>query len=206
MISPFLHDDKVDVYVVSDKVQPFAGTIHMRLIDFSGNVLQDQAKDVQIPAQSSAIYFSMDKAALAAKGDPHKSFVVFDLDMAGKRVSRNLVFLDVTHNLQLPASPKIETSIDKTGADYTITLKTSQLARSVYLSFGDLDVQSSDNYFDLLPGEPVTLRVKASATPEQLRLRQRRWSEWPGRESEGSRNRRQRWQPGISCRRRRGSR
>jgi beta-mannosidase len=27
------------------------------------------------------------------------------------------------------------------------------LARSVYLSFGNLDVQVSDNYFNLLPGE-----------------------------------------------------
>jgi beta-mannosidase len=169
LISPFLHDDKIDVYIVSDKLQPLAGKIHMRLLDFSGNVLQDQTKDVQIPAQSSAIYFSVDKAALAAKGDPHKSFLVFDLDVAGERVSRNLEFLDVTHNLQLPIAPKIETTVDKTGDHYTIILKTSQLARSVYLSFGDLDVQSSDNYFDLLPGEPVTARVKSPAAVEQLK-------------------------------------
>jgi beta-mannosidase len=169
LISPFLHDDKVDVYVVSDKLQPLTGTIHMRLLDFSGNTLLDQTKDFQIPAQSSAIYFSVEKAALSAKGDPRKSFLVFDLDVAGKRVSRNLVLLDVTHNLQLPASPKIETALNKTDEDYVITLKASQLARSVYLSFGDLDVQTSDNYFDLLPAEPVTLRIKSSATPEQLR-------------------------------------
>jgi beta-mannosidase len=169
LISPFLHDDKVDVYVVSDKLQPLSATIHLKLLDFSGNSLLEQIKEVQVPAQSSAIYFTVDKAALAAKGDPHRSFAVFDLEVGGKRVSRNLIFLNVTHDLDLPVAPKIETTINKTGDDYSATLKSSQLARSVYLSFGDLDVQSSDNYFDLLPGETVTLHLKSSAAPDQIK-------------------------------------
>ncbi|MGA7400936.1 MAG: glycoside hydrolase family 2 protein [Candidatus Sulfotelmatobacter sp.] len=169
LISPFLHDDKVDVYVVSDKLQPLSGTIHMRLLDFSGNSLLDQTKDVQVPAQSNAIYFTVDKASLVEKGDLHGSFLVFDFEVAGKRVSRNLIFFHVTHDLELPVAPKIETSLNKTGEDYTVTVQSPKLARSVYLSFGDLDVQSSDNYFDLLPAEPVTLHLKSSATLEQIK-------------------------------------
>jgi len=42
------------------------------------------------------------------------------------------------------------------------------LARNVYLSLGDLDVQVSDNYFDLFPGEPVTITLKTSNTLDQL--------------------------------------
>ncbi len=169
LISPFLHDDKVDVYVVSDKLQPLSGTIHMRLLDFSGNSLLDQTKDVQVPAQSNAIYFTVDKASLVEKGDLHGSFLVFDFEVAGNRVSRNLIFFHVTHDLELPVAPKIETSLNKTGEDYTVTVQSPKLARSVYLSFGDLDVQSSDNYFDLLPAEPVTLHLKSSATLEQIK-------------------------------------
>ncbi len=169
LISPFLHDDKVDVYVVSDKLQPLSGTIHMRLLDFSGNVLLEQTKEVQLAAQSSAISFTIDKAALAAKGDPRRSFLVFDLEVGGKRVSRNLIFLDVTHNLELPIAPRVETTLNKTGEDYAVTLQSSKLARNVYLSFGDLDIQTSDNYFDLLPAETVTIRLKSSATLDQLK-------------------------------------
>ncbi len=168
LISPFLHDNKVDVYVVSDKLQPLSGTIHTRLLDFSGNSLLDQTKDVQIPAQSSAIYFAVDTASLAAKADPHKSFLVFDLEVAGKRISRNLVFFDVTHDLDLPVAPKIESTVAQDGKDYVVTLKSAQLARNVYISFGDLDVRTSDNYFDLLPGEPVTVRLTSAANLQQL--------------------------------------
>jgi beta-mannosidase len=169
LISPFLHDDKVDVYAVSDKLQPLSGTIHMRLLDFSGNSLLEQTKDVQVPAQSNAIYFTVDTGALAAKGDPHRSFLVFDLEVNGKRVSRNLIFFDVTHNLELPVAPKIETTINQNEAGYTVTLQATKLARNVYLSFGNLDANISDNYFDLLPGEPVTLRVTSAAALEELK-------------------------------------
>ncbi len=169
LISPFLHDDKVDVYVVSDKLQPFSGTIHTRLLDFSGNTLLDQTKDIQIPAQSSAIYLAFDKAELAAKGDPRRSFLAFDLEVAGKKVSRNLIFFDAMHSLDLPVMPKIEAALNKAGADYTITLQSSKLARGVNISFGDIDVETSDNYFDLLPGEPATVTVKSAATIDQLK-------------------------------------
>jgi beta-mannosidase len=169
LISPFLHDDKVDVYVVSDKLQPLSGTIHMRLLDFSGNVLLDQNKEVQIAPQSNAIYFTVDKAAMAAKGDLRKSFLVFDLAASGKQVSRNLIFFNVTHDLELPVAPKVETNLSQSGADYTVTLQSAKLARGVYVSFSDLDAQSSDNYFDLLPGESTTITVKSAATLEQLK-------------------------------------
>jgi len=168
LISPFLHDDKVDVYVVSDKLQPLSGMIRMRLLDFSGNVLLEQSKEVQIPAQSSAIYFTVDKTTWTAKGDPRRSFLVFDLAVDKKNVSRNLVFFDVTHNLELPA-PDIETAVSESGGEYTVTLKSPKLARNVYLSFGNLDVEVSDNYFDILPGEPATVRIKTSATLEVLK-------------------------------------
>ena len=169
LISPFLHDDKVDVYVVSDRLQPLTGTIHMRLMDFSGNVLLEQTKEAQVPAQSNAIYFTVDKAAMAAKGDLHRSFLVFDLEVGGKRVSRNLIFFDATHDLDLPVAPKIESSFSQSSDGVTVTLQSPKLARSVFVSFGDLDVQTSDNYFDLLPGEPITVRLTSKATAEPIK-------------------------------------
>jgi beta-mannosidase len=169
LISPFLHEDKIDVYVVSDKLQPLSGTVHTRLLDFSGKAVLDERKDIQIPAQSSAIYFTLNKADLSAKADLERSFLVFDLEVNGKKKSRNLIFFDVTHNLDLPVAPKIEATLNKTGADYTLTLQSPQLARGVYVSFGDLDVENSDNYFDLLPGESATITLKSSATLDQLK-------------------------------------
>jgi beta-mannosidase len=171
IVSPFRHDGKVDVYVVSDKLQALNGTIHTRLLDFSGKVLSEKTQDVQIPAQSSAIYFTVDQKELLANADPTKSFLVFDLTVGGQQVSRNLIFFDTMHNLDLPKPVKIETSLDKSNGGYAVTLRSPALARSVFVSFGDLDVKTEDNYFDLLPGEAVTVKLKtpAAVTLDQLK-------------------------------------
>ena len=164
IVSPFAHDGKVDVYVVSDKLQPLSGQIHTRLLDFSGKVLMEKTQDAQVPAQSSAVYFTLDEKELLANADPKKSFLVFDLAVGGQNVSRNLIFFDTMHNLDLPTPAHIETTLGSSNGTYAVTLRSSALARSVYLSFGDLDVQTADNYFDLLPGETVTVKLKTPST------------------------------------------
>jgi beta-mannosidase len=171
LISPYEHDGKVEVYVVSDKLESLTGKVHARLMDFMGNVLWEKTQEVQLPAASSAIYSTLDEKELfadSAKTDRRKDFLILDLEVAGKNVSRNSVFFDVTHNLELPVSPKIESRLSKTADGYVLTLQARQLARDVQISFGDLDAQVSDNYFDLLPGEEVTVTVKSGASLEQV--------------------------------------
>jgi beta-mannosidase len=168
LVSPYAHDDKVDVYVVSDRLQSISGTIRVRLLDFSGKTFLDEPHPVDIPAQSSAIYLSLDQKTLAAKATPRRSFLVVDLEMGGKRLSRNLVFFDHMRNLALPVVPRIDVKLYKKGEAYSLTLRTPGLARNVYVSFADLDVAVSDNYFDLLPGEPVTVDLTTSSSLQQL--------------------------------------
>ena len=164
IVSPFAHDGKVDVYVVSDKLQPLSGQVRTRLLDFSGKLLSEKTQDVQVPAQSSAVYFTLDEKELLANADPKKRFLVFDLAVGGVQLSRNLIFFDTMHNVDLPTSVHIDTSLEDLNGVYTVTLRSPVLARGVYLSFGDLDVQTLDNYFDLLPGEPVTVKLKTSSS------------------------------------------
>jgi beta-mannosidase len=168
LISPFAHDGVVEVYIVSDKLHATTGQVRMRLLDFDGKVLLDKMQDVQIPAQSSAVYVSANEKDTLGSASPDRSFMVFDLMAGGKTVSRNEVFFDRMRNLQLPLKPAIQSTVTAAGSDYLLTLRSPVLARNVYLSFGDIDATPSDNYFDLLPGEEMTIRLKSSATLAQL--------------------------------------
>jgi beta-mannosidase len=171
IVSPFEHDGKIDVYVVADSLTPQTGTIRTRLLDFSGKVLSDKSSDVQIGAQSSSVAFTLDKKDLlvAANADPAKTFLVFDLSVGGKAVSRNTQFFGVMHDLDLPIAPKVGAAIAKTAEGYAVTLQSPVLARSAYVSFGDHDATFSDNYVDVLPGEPVTITVKSPASLDELK-------------------------------------
>ena len=169
LISPFAHDGAVDVYIVSDKLQATAGQVRTQLLDFDGKTLLDKTQDVQVPAQSSAVYLSLNEREVLGAADPDRTFMVFDLSVDGQIVSHNEVFFDRMRNLELPLKPAIQSTIGSNGSTYTITLRSPVFARNVYLSFGDLDVKLSDNYFDLLPSEEVVIQANSSATLDQLK-------------------------------------
>ena len=68
-----------------------------------------------------------------------------------------------------PVSPRIETTVSGSGQSYQVTLCSTELARNVYVSVGNLEARFSDNYFDLLPGEPVTITIKSEGTLVQIK-------------------------------------
>jgi beta-mannosidase len=168
LISPFAHDGVIDVYVVSDKIQPTNAQIRTRLLDFDGKVLMDKTQDVQVPAQSSAVYFSVSEKDALGYANVDRTVMVLDLLVDGKTASRNELFFDRMRNLQLSLKPTIQSNITGSANDYTLRLRSPVLARDVYVSFGDLDVTPSDNYFDLLPGEEVIVHLKSAAALAQL--------------------------------------
>ncbi len=168
LVSPFAHDGVIDVYVVSDRLKAVSGQVRTRLLDFKGKVLFEKTEDVQVPAQSSAVYLNLKQNELLGDADPERVVLAIEFKVAGETVSRNELFFDRMRNLALPLKPAIQFNVGRSGSDYTITLRTPVLARNVYLSFGDLDVVLGDNYFDLLPREEITLLLKTAATLEQL--------------------------------------
>jgi beta-mannosidase len=137
-------------------------------MDFSGKVFDTQQGDATLPPLSSTRVAEFTDAQLLAGVDPRTRFAVFEWLDGDKPVSRQLVFFDDAKHLRLP-SPPLRTQLAPSTDGYTLTLSSDALVRDVWVSFGKLDVDVSDNAFDLLPGESVTLTVHAKADLEALR-------------------------------------
>jgi beta-mannosidase len=170
LVSPHQENGGLAVYVVSDKTTPVAGDLRLRVITFDGKVLIDKKESVQVAPLSSKIYLQLPiEESLIAKGvDPTKVAVATELTVAGTLISSNLVYLAPTVEIHLPPAP-LKTELAKNGDSYRLTVSSPVLARSVYISFGDLDAEVSDNYFDLLPGQTVEIAIKTAASEEALR-------------------------------------
>jgi beta-mannosidase len=188
LVSPSEENGTVSVYVVSDKLQPVAAELRVRVMDFQGKVLLEKTQAVTVPELSSKVYatFSRDELLAGERGqgaratagggadatvevtDERHAFAVFDLVQEGKIISRNVYLFDRTRNLALPV-PAIQRELSGSGGGYTLKLQSPVLARHVYVSFGDNEAEISDNYFDLLPNEPITVQVKSKADGDQLR-------------------------------------
>ncbi len=112
---------------------------------------------------ASKVYLEwpLKKLADAGATDTSRVFVLAELIADTNILSSNIVYLAPTKEIHLkPAALKVETS---KGSDmFYIRVTSPVLARDVYLSFGDLEVELSDNYFDLLPGH--TIQVLATST------------------------------------------
>lgn len=143
-------------------------------MDFEGKTLLEENHEVSVDPLTSKVYLDWPLAKLAQTGGANTSgvFVVAELGSGSTQLSRNLTYLAPTKEVHLkPAHLTIET----TGANghYSIRISSSVLARSVYLSFGSLDAQVSDNYFDLMPGETREISVTTGASPDALKAQLR---------------------------------
>jgi beta-mannosidase len=169
LASPHVEEGMLKAYIVSDKVQPVAGELHLRIIDFTGKVVKEAAQPVSVPALSSQVYLQWPLSDLSAT-DTAREVAVAELLVDGKSVSRNLIHLVPTKQVNLPA---VHVSADLTQASEGFLLKlfAPVLARSVCVSFGDAIAEVSDNYFDVLPGETVSVVVKSGETLDALKAK-----------------------------------
>jgi beta-mannosidase len=174
LVSPHVEDGALAVYIVSDKTTAQTAQLRTRLMKFDGTVVSEKQLTVSVPALSSAVYQRMALSELVPTGtDAASVFITSDLTLDGKVVSTNLTYLAPTHEIHLPPTT-IQTDVQagnvqsKTGG-YTVRLSSPVLARDAYLTFGSLDVEPSDNYVDLLPGQPVEITLKTTAPIDQVR-------------------------------------
>jgi beta-mannosidase len=170
LVSPHVEDGSLKVYIVSDKTKAAPATLRVRLMDFGGKVLLEDSHAVDVTPLDSKVYLDwpLKKLSDAGAADTSRVFIAAELTANGAQISRNLVYLAPTKEIHLkPAALKVET----TGGNgsYKVRITSPVLARSVYLSFGDLDVKLSDNYFNLLPGETAEITATSAVSLDALK-------------------------------------
>jgi beta-mannosidase len=172
LVSPHIENGSLKVYIVSDETKARAAKLLVRLMDFDGKVLLEDNQAVDVKPLSSKVYLEwpLKKLADAGAKDTSRVFVFAKLTEDTNTVSRSVVYLAPTKEVHLkPADLKVEVK-PANGHDW-IRVSSPVLARDVYLSFGDLDVKLSDNYFDLLPGESLDIIADTSASLDALKAK-----------------------------------
>ena len=171
LISPRLEEGNLAVYIVSDKTSPTVATLRVRLMSFDGAVLSDKSQPVEIAPLASKVYLNIPMLDITnlPNADLGKIFAVTDLLVDNKPISSNELFFVPKKDMQLPqAKITSELTAAKPGGGYSLHLASPVLAKSVYISFGNLDARPADNYFDLLPGQAVDLPVTGTASLDDL--------------------------------------
>src|SRR5690606_30065200 len=118
-----------------------------------------------LSATKTADYVDAD---LLGDADPARTVAVFDLQVEGEPAAREVVYFRAAKDIAWP-DPGVRATLRAGEGGAVLDLAADALARAVWIDFGDVDADLSDNALTLLPGERVTLRVASAADPDTLR-------------------------------------
>jgi beta-mannosidase len=159
LVSPQEENGNIEVFVVSDRLQPAAAQLSLTLLDFNGNALWNQRQDIEVAALKSRSYLTVPIKTLLAGKNAREVFLLTEVLMGGKTVSSNPHFFGAYKDLVLP-SPQIKTEVVPVRGGFKVAVSADKFARAVYLSAPNHNGFFVDNYFDLLPGRTVEVEFR----------------------------------------------
>ena len=156
------------VSLLNDRTRPVRGELRLRVMSLDGKLLRDERKPVELAPLSAAKVADYPDADLLGQADPASTVAVFELKPEGEPSSRRVVYFKAAKDLRWPEAG-LRAALRADGKGYVLELRAAALARGVWVDFGDLDAEVSDNALTLLPGERLTLRVRSRAARPALR-------------------------------------
>jgi beta-mannosidase len=151
-------DATVRIAAVSDATTSLPARWRVRTFAMDGHLLGEQAGAITLPPLSSTEVTKLTDEALFGTADPRSSYAVAELIVAGKPISRAIIERAEPKDMAYPAP-----GLTARWNGKTLTLTAANLARAVMIGFGTIPAIPSDNGFDLLPGESVTVTIESNA-------------------------------------------
>ncbi|MBO6606812.1 beta-mannosidase [Psychroserpens sp.] len=153
----------LEFHIINDELKEIEDQLNISVIDFDGKEVWNAATSVLAPANSSEVYYSL---SLENPDLDKRSIVI----MSTFNDQTRLTYLVRPKDLNLKEGA-IDYDINKTETGFDITLQSTTLQKDVFL---DTKAKGhfSDNYFDLIPNESVTISFTSkNETLDDLRVR-----------------------------------
>ncbi|RNF30997.1 beta-mannosidase [Massilia aurea] len=159
------------ISLLNDRTNRVRGELRTRVMTLEGKVLRDERKPVEMAPLSATEVAAYRDADLLGTADPASTVAVFELHAEGEPAARAVVYFAPAKNIAWKdAGLRADLRRDPQHPDaYLLDISASSLARAVWIDFGDLDADLSDNALTLLPGERITLSVTSDAPEDALR-------------------------------------
>jgi beta-mannosidase len=166
-------DDRMNVYVVNDRIYGAEGVLQLKLIDFGGNVLWQNSQVIKINENSSEKFLEFKTDTLIGKYNPKEILLTAKLNIINEKSEyENSYFFADPKDLNLK-DPSLDFSIEPQGETAVLKLWCTSFAKDVRIDYGtDKTLLNMKNYFNLIPGEPVYIVLEKEVIKDnKLNLR-----------------------------------
>jgi beta-mannosidase len=177
LVSPIAKDSELHIYLVSDRLKDTKGQLDIRVIRWDGTEINRVKKPLKVPANASTHLYTADKTSLLNGMSEKDGFIsVVFTDNTGS-VYTNRYFPTSQKEIDFPPV-NISRSIRPVSGGFEISLQSDRFARAVMLSINGIDNFFENNYFDILPGETVCVKVKTNCTQMEFEKQLKITSLW----------------------------
>jgi beta-mannosidase len=150
---------QVDLWVVNDRPQAKVGVIDWRIFTTKGTMVDIGKTLVQIPAGTSSLHaLRVNKLDAIKKYGAENLIVRATLRVMDEPLASTTLTFVRPKELSLEP-PAFSYNVASSNDGFDISVKSRSPALWTWLDFGSVDARISDNFFDVLPGESVTVRV-----------------------------------------------
>jgi beta-mannosidase len=160
LVSVNEEDSRYEIYIVNDELISRKGQLQLQLMNFEGKILWNSRSNIHVEANSSKVYFSIDKKEFE-KFNSKQMVLSSKLILSEADVQSSLFYFVKPKDLELKEPKIVIRHLDGN----TIEISTDVLAKNIFLSSDN--AHFSDNYFDLLPGESI--KVKSDRKSENIK-------------------------------------
>jgi beta-mannosidase len=157
-------DDRLVTRLVNDTLAPVAGKVEYGWWRLDGGGRDVQSKEVTVPA-NGMIEVASDKMPSASERDPKEWLYASVLRRNDMPVDQSVWLLEPFRKLDVKATQVTSTVVD----DGSLEISSPVYAHAVHVEDHGHEL-ISNNWFDLLPGVPVRVRLVPGVKPESIHL------------------------------------
>jgi len=159
LVSHNFNKDTLELFVVSDSLVDINATIKVELLDFEGTQIDKKEKQIIAKANHSEMVMKIHLNQFVDSIFFDNTFLnVSILDAQLNVLADNKIFLNSFKDLKLPKSDIIY-DVEIRNDYFVVDIKSKKFAKNVFVS-SKLESNFSDNYFDLMPKEVKTIKIK----------------------------------------------
>jgi len=166
LVSTAVEKGSLSVYLVSDRLEELGGWLTVGLTRFDGARVWKRTVAVRAPANGSREVFSVSLDELLSGADRRAVVFTAEFDCPGERPPVAIRYFSVPKDMKLPHAVVTVEPVPG-GPATTLALTSGVLAKNVFLQI-DGGGHFSDNFFDILPGDTVTVTVDTDIPPDEI--------------------------------------
>jgi beta-mannosidase len=160
--------DRLVLTMVNDAPEPWSGTVRVRRLDFSGDVLAAHQQDMSVLRRGVTSIRVPEAVGRAA--DTARELLVADCT-AGDTVERSVWFPDEDLRLSLPKA-EVAGELSRVPGGYLLDIEARTLVRDLTLQVDRLDASATidQQLVTLLPGEGTRLAIRSTVDMQEQDL------------------------------------